>query len=114
VQTVAEGFTAEERDSVRSIAHNLLVSWKKDTNLAAITFTVGVSLIGGDDLIGIDQGAIGSPSNYLYFDESDYVMSMSWERGLNMPTGGLSKAMGEATLDNTTGRFTPRYRGGSS
>lgn len=114
MQSVPVGFTAEERDDVRAIAHNLLVSWKKDTNLSAVTFTIGISLIGGDDLIGINRGAIGSPSNYLYFDESDYVMSMSWERGLNMPTGGLVKAMSEVILDNTDGRFLPHYIGGNS
>jgi hypothetical protein len=114
MQTVAEGFTAEERDSYRSIAKSLLVSWKKDTNLALTTFTIGVSAINGGDLIGINQGAIGSPSNYLYFDESDYVMSMAWERGLNMPTGGMTKALGEALLDNTSGRFLPNYMGGNS
>lgn len=112
MQTVAEGFTAEERDSTRSIAESLLVSWKKETNLAAVTFTIGVSLIGGSDLIGINAGAIGSPSNYYYFDETDYLMSLSWERGLNMPTGGLTKAQGEALLDNSSNRFTPRYMGG--
>lgn len=31
-----------------------------------------------------------------------------------MPTGGLTKALAEATLDNTSGRFTPRYMGGTS
>lgn len=114
MQVSPDGFTAEQRDSVRSITHNLQISWKKDTNLSATTFAIGVSTIGGDDLIGINPGAIGSPSNYLYFDESDYVMSLSWERGLNMPTGGLTKAQGEALLDNTSSRFLPHYMGGNS
>lgn len=114
MQTVASGFTAEERDATRSIAQNLLVSWKKDTNLAARTFTIGVSYIAGDDLIGINPGSIGSPSNYVYFDETDYLMNMAWERGLNIPTGGITKAMAEALLSNTTNRFTPRYMGGNS
>lgn len=108
------GFTAEERDNVRSIAHDLRVSWKKESNLSTRTFTIGVSAIGGSDLIGIDKGAIGSASNYNYFDESDHVLSMSWERGLKMPVGGINKAMAEATLDNTSGRYTPRYMGGNS
>jgi len=114
MQSTASGFTVEERNSTRSIASSLLVSWKKDTNLSAITFTIGVSAIGGDDLIGINQGAIGSPSNYVYFDESNYLISLAWERGLNMPMGGLSKAMAEATLDNTSNRFLPDYMGGNS
>lgn len=114
MQTVSAGWTAEERDPVRSIAHNLQVSWKKFSTLNARTFTIGVSTIGGNDIIGINPGAIGSPGNYKYFDESDYVTSLGWERGLNLPLGGLTKALAEAELDNTSGRFTPRHMGGSS
>lgn len=114
MQSVSAAFTAEEKDSVRKIAHNVQVSWKKDSTLGNKTFTIGVSTIGGNDIIGINPGAIGSPGNYRYFDESDYVMGMSWERGLNMPTGGLTKALAQVDLDNTSGRFTPRYMGGNS
>lgn len=114
MQSVTAAFTAEEDDPVRNIAHKLQVSWKKDSLLANRTFTIGVSLIGGNDVIGAIPGAIGSPGNYRYFDESTYATSLSWERGLNMPIGGLTKALAEATLDNTSGRFTPRYMGGTS
>jgi hypothetical protein len=114
VQSVAAGWTAEERDTTRSIAQNLQVSWKKFSTLGNRTFTIGFSTIGGNDIIGINPGAIGSPGNYQYFDESDYVMSLGWERGLNIPLGGLTKALAEAELDNTSGRFTPRYMGGNS
>lgn len=114
MQTVSNAFTAEERDSIRSISHNLQVSWKKFSTLGNRTFTIGVSTIGGTDVVGINPGAIGSPSNYKYFDESDYVTSLGWDRGLSMPIGGLAKSFGEAELDNTSGRFTPRHMGGSS
>jgi len=107
-------WTAEEKSTVRNIAHSLLISWKKQTDLATRTFTIGVSTIGGTDIIGINPGAVGSPGLYKYFDESDYVESLAWERSLSMPTGGVTKAMGEADIDNTTGRFTPRALGGVS
>lgn len=114
MQSVDAAFTAEQKSNTRRIAHNLQVSWKKFSTLANRTFTIGVSTIGGNDVIGINPGAVGSPGNYKYFDESAYVTSLAWERGLSMPIGGLSKAMAEATLDNTSGRFTPRYMGGNS
>lgn len=99
---------------VRDVRHNLQVSWKKDNLLLGRTFTIGVSLIGGNDIIGANPGAIGSPGNYRYFDESDYAMSLAWEQGLTIPTGGLKTGLAEGLLDNTSGRFTPRYVGGSS
>lgn len=114
MQSVNAVFTAEARDEVRSIAQDLQISWKAESTLGSRTFTIGVSLIGGNDIIGANPGSIGSPGIYRYFDESEYVMSLAWERGLNIPTGGLSKAYAEAELDNTSGRFTPRYMGGTS
>ncbi len=114
MQSVSAGFTAEETDRVRKITQNLQISWKKDNLLSNFGFRVGVSTIGGNDVIGINPGAIGSPGNYRYFDESQYVTSLSWERALNFPTGGLTMALAEATLSNTDGRFTPRYMGGNS
>lgn len=114
MQSVSAAFTAEEKDRVRQITHNLLVSWKKQVVIGNRTFTIGVSSIGGNDVIGINPGALGGPGIYRYFDESDYVLGLAWERGLSMPKGGLSKALAEARLDNTSGRFTPRYMGGNS
>lgn len=113
MQDVSANFTAEGRSSVRKIASNLLVSWKKESTLGGITFTIGVSTIGGGDVIGANPGAIGSPGNYRYFDESDYLLGLAWERSLRMPIGGMTKALAEAELDNTSGRFTPRFLGGS-
>jgi hypothetical protein len=114
MQTVSAAWTAEERDPVRNIVQNTQVSWKRFSTLAARTFTIGVSTIGGNDIIGINPGAVGSPGNYKYFDESAYITGLSWERGLNLPTGGLTKALAEIKLDNNSGRFTPRYMGGNS
>lgn len=114
MQSVSSSWTAEERDTVRIIAENLQVSWHKQTTLTNRTFTVGVSLIGGNDVIGINPGAIGSPANYKYFDETNYLLDLAYERGFSMPIGGVTKALAEATLDNTNGRFTPRYMGGNS
>lgn len=114
MQTVTAAFTAEEKDSVRKIAHNLFVSWKKQDLLTNSTFTIGVSTIGGGDIIGAIPGGVGSPGQWRYFDESDYVLGLGWERQLNMPIGGLSMALGDAELDNTSGRFLPDYMGGSS
>lgn len=114
MQTTSAAFTAEEKDTVRKIVHNLQVSWHRQTTIGNRTFTIGVSIIGGNDVIGINPGAVGSPGIYKYFNETSYATSLSWERGYNMPVGGLSMALGEADLDNTSGRFLPRFMGGNS
>lgn len=114
MQTVSAAFTAEARDKTRSIAHNLAVSWKKQLTTDGNTFTIGVSSIGGVDVVGATPGNIGSPSIYKYFDETSYVTSLSWERQLALPHGGLTKAFAEGELDNTSGRFLPDYMGGRS
>lgn len=114
MQTVTAAWTAEEKDETRNIVGDLLVSWKKDNLLTNRTFTIGVSTIGGGDIIGANPGAVGSPGQWRYFDESDYLLGLAWERSLNMPTGGLAKGLAEARLDNTSGRFLPGYMGGSS
>jgi hypothetical protein len=114
MQTTSAAFTAEEKDTVRKIVQNLQISWKRQTTLGNRTFTIAVSLIGGNDIIGINPGAVGSPGIYKYFDETAYATSLNWERGYSMPQGGLSMALAEANLDNTSGRFLPRYMGGNS
>jgi hypothetical protein len=114
MQSVSAAFTAEEVDKTRSIAQGLLVSWHKENLLSNVTFTIGISTIGGGDIIGANPGGIGSPGQWRYFDESNYVMSLGWERQLNMPVGGFTRALAEAELDNTSSRFLPDYMGGNS
>lgn len=113
MQVVTDAFTAEAQDRVRSPSHSLLMSWNKFDLTGNITFTIGVSLIGGNDVIGANPGGIGTPGQWQYTDDSDYVMSLEWERQLNIPTGGLTKAYSEVDLDNTSGRYLPDYMGGT-
>ena len=114
MQVVTNAFTAEEKDTVRSPSHSLLMSWNKFDLSGNITFTIGVSAIGGNDVIGANPGGIGNPGQWQYTDDSDYVMGLEWERQLNIPTGGLTKAFSEVELDNTSGRYLPDYMGGTS
>lgn len=114
MQVVSSAFTAEAQDSVRRPAQNLQMSWNKFSTLGGITFTIGVSTIGGNDSIGANPGGIGNPLQFKYVDDSDYVLNMDWERQLNIPVGGLTKSFAEVELDNTSGRYLPDYMGGNS
>ncbi len=112
--SVADAFSVEETDLTRSISHSLLVSWKKDLLPTITLFTIGVSSIGGNDIIAGDTGAVPNWNKYVFEDESDRLMYAEWSRELNEPTGGLTKALAEFRLDNTSRRYTPDYSGGDS
>lgn len=114
MQAVTDAFSAEEVDSVRKVAGSFQVAWKKVYNPSIRIFTIGVSLIGGNDTINSSGGINSDWNKYLYTDESAYLTRLSYERGLNYPIGGMSKALADVQVDNTSGRFTPRYAGGSS
>lgn len=111
---VASGFTAEEKDTTRKIVASTQLAWKKSYNSAIQFFTIGVSLIGGSDIIPSSGGVNSDWNKYRYDDESTRLTGLSYERSLPTPIGGVSKAMAEITLDNTSGRYTPRYMGGTS
>lgn len=114
MQSVSDAFTAETRSKVRSPKHSLLMSWNKYNLFGNVTFTIGVSTIGGNDVIGANPGGVGSPGQWRYTDDSDYVVGMDWEHQLNIPLGGLAKSYSEVILDNTSGRYLPYYMGGES
>lgn len=114
MQDVGAVFTAEAQERTRKVAGSIQVAWKRGLDPSISLFTIGVSTIGGDDVIaGLDQ--VNSDFNkYQYFDESEYLRSLSYDRELVMPAGGVSRAIWDASLDNTTKRFTPSYMGGES
>lgn len=101
-------------DNKRSIVSSSLVSWKKDFRADIILFTIGVSSIGGNDLIAPTEQIDSQWNKYLYFDESNYLKYLEYEHGLQLPIGGIRVGLAEGEFENTSGRFTPRYMGGNS
>lgn len=114
MQSVADAFSVEEVDTVRKIAESAQFAWKKDYLATIRFFTIGVSSIGGNDIIAGTVAAQTAWNKYKYTDESAYLLRLSYERELNMPLGGLTKAIADLQVDNTSGRFSPRYTGGTS
>ena len=112
--SVPTGWTAEERDNTRKIAQSFQVAWKKQYQSTIRIFTIGISTIGGPDVINSSGGITSDWNKYIYEDESNNVLSLSYEQELQQPIGGISKALADVKLDNTSGRYTPRYSGGSS
>jgi hypothetical protein len=114
MQSVLDAFSVEEVDSTRKIAESVQFAWKKNLISSIRLFTIGVSRIGGTDLIAGPSGANTNWTRYQYTDESTNLLSISYERGLNLPEGGLVKALADVRLDNTSNRYSPRYAGGNS
>jgi len=114
MQTVPTGFTAEERDTTRSVVASASLAWNKSFLSTIKFFTIGVSTIGGNDLIPGAAGANSAWNKYQYTDESTNLLNVSYEQELNQPIGGLVKKIANFSLDNTGGRYTPRYSGGNS
>lgn len=112
--TLPEAFSAEADSNPRSIAQGVLVSWKKDIRPNIKIFTIGVSTIGGNDVIGEPGGVNTAWNKYLYYEETSRVLDINYERSLSIPVGGLNVALAEINFDNTSGRYTPRYMGGNS
>src|SRR3990167_4800435 len=86
------------------------ICWIAWTRIANVTnyATVGTSLVGGTDIIqGTDVSSINNADAFEYFDESDRVIRIEYERELIEPLGGLSIGMCDIVLDNTDLRFTP-------
>ena len=114
MRSVADAWSVEAYDTYRNVSQSTQISWKKAYSATYRPFTIGVSTIGGGDGIA-SSGAITSDWNkYLYSNESEYVVSVEYERALNMPLGGLHTGIANVVLDNTSGRFTPRVAGGTS
>lgn len=115
MQSAPSAFTAEEKDTVRYVAQSTRVAWKKGTIASIKYFTIGSSMIGGNDLIGTgNESALANWRRYQFFDESTKTLGLSYERTLSMPLGGLSLARADVRLDNTSGRYLPDYMGGNS
>lgn len=111
--SVESPFTAEAKDRTRHPSQSVQVAWKKNFDPSITIFTIGVSTIGGTDLIG-GGSAPTAWGKYQYWDESDYVTDLAYERTLATPIGGINRALANVGLDNTSGRFLPNYMGGNS
>lgn len=114
MQSVLDVFSVEAVDNTRYITQSTQMAWKKDYKPGITFFKIGVSRIGGSDVIPGPTGVQSEWNKYIYQDESAQTLTLGVERGLNLPLGGITKALADVRLDNTSGRYTPRYMGGNS
>lgn len=87
----------------------LLIAWTRVVG-AQDFVTIDTSVVGGTDIIqGAGESAINDADAFVYFDETERVIRLEYERYLLEPLGGSAIAMADVVLDNTDLRFTPDY-----
>ena len=102
-------FSSISTATIRPIRARCLVAWTRvvDTSVYA---TIGSSIVGGFDIVkGSGDVTINVADSYNYFDETERVIRLEYERHLIEPLGGTSIAIADVVLDNTDLRFTPDY-----
>lgn len=108
-QSIWTPFESVTTATVRPLKARCLIAWTRDT-LNASYAIIGSALVGGTDVIqGVGESVINDADLYNYFDETDRVMRLEYERHLIEPLGGSAIAMADIVLENTDLRFTPDY-----
>lgn len=107
MQSVSGGFTTASLHTIRRPVQKTEISWTKDLDPDYTYFTIGVSEIGGTDIIP----GIGSvPNEFDYFDfidESGYVESIEIDRYFEQPVSSVARAALDIVLNNISDRFSP-------
>lgn len=95
--------------SIREVVGKVFIAWTRVSNVDNFA-TIGGSQIGGTDIIrGLGDVALNDVDAFEYFDETDNVLRIEYERNLIEPLGGMTQAIADVVLDNTDLRFTPNY-----
>lgn len=106
MQSIVTPLQAVITSPTRRIKIAVLASWLKQADLSTVYAQVGVSEVGGADLVQGQSAVITNADLFSYIDESAYVMRFDYDRRVDEPRGGASYAIGNIVLDNITRRFT--------
>lgn len=102
-------FASISTATIRPLKARCLIAWTRQAVVNSFA-VVGSSIVGGQDIVqGIGDSAINNADLYDYFDETDRLIRLEYERHLIEPLGGSAIAIATIVLDNTDLRFTPNY-----
>lgn len=102
-------FDSTTTATIRPVRARCLIAWTR-TVQSGVYAVVGTSVVGGVDLVqGSGETGLNEADSFNYFDETDRVIRLEYERHLIEPLGGTALAMADIVLDNTDLRFTPDY-----
>lgn len=106
MQTTTDQFDTRAAGSMRPISWSVLMSFQKDFLPTVDFFTIGQSLIGGDDVIKGEGDVVQEWDKYDYTDYSDRVISVEWARQTDFPYT-VTTAIADIVMDNHDDYFTP-------
>lgn len=107
MQTVSSRFTQLTDGPIRPITFRVLFAFDKVYDSNIDFFEIGVSTIGGDDILKGTSNTIQEWDKYVYEDYSDRVLSIEWEREAEPPTSAITLATASIIMDNHDDLFTP-------
>ena len=108
MQTVDNDFKAAAVEVNRQPTAGVAISWLRNY-YGHDWFTIGVSLIGGTDVIKGENNVIAEGDNYEYINETPYLISLEYERKFTEPIYSVQRGMMDLILDNNSDRFTPEF-----
>lgn len=107
MQTVSSDFTTRTDGKIRPLKHSVLISFLKTYDSTIDFFTIGVSTIGGTDIIKGSGSVVQEWDKYDYEDYSDRVLAIEVNRETEPPTNPISLATCDIIMDNHDDIFTP-------
>lgn len=105
-ESIWTAFNSMTTAVVRHIKYAFRVAWTRSEKSSAYA-VVGSSIVNGNDLV---KGLIASVTPldvFEYFDETEDLLSLEYDRQIQEPLGGLAMAILDASLSNIDHRYSP-------
>lgn len=107
MQSVSTAFGVRTEADMRPITQRVLISFDKDYDPLIDFFTIGVSTIGGTDILKGDGNVVNEWDKYDYEDYSDRLLKVDINRETDPPTNPICLATCDLVFDNHDDLFTP-------
>ena len=106
MQTVTTDFNTRANKAMRKLTHRALMSFPRAYNPTVTFFTIGVSTIGGADIIKGDGSVVAEWDKYQYDDYSYRIQSIEVTR-TEEQINSTSLAQADIVLENHDNYFSP-------
>lgn len=103
-QTAFDSMTTAD---ARYLSSKFYISWLRQTSSNSFG-VVGTSTV-NNTLVRGEPSSIAPVDTYDFFDETNSVVSLEYQRAIQEPTGGVGYAIANVELENTSKRFIPNY-----